>query len=102
MKSDAIFVNIGRGTTVDQDALVEALSATSGPLKIGGASLDVTEPEPLPNNHPLWSLKNTIISPHTSGVSIHYFTLAADLLRENVERLRAGQLAFNIWRGKGE
>lgn len=97
-----MYVSIGRGDTTDQDALVEALSAKEGPLKIGGASLDVTTPEPLPEGHPLWSLTNAIISPHCSGVSVHYFILAADLLKVNVERLKAGKGGFNAWKGKAE
>ena len=76
--------------------------STTGPLKIGGASLDVTTPEPLPEGHALWTLPNTIISPHCSAYSVHYFELAADLLKVNVERLRAGKGGFNAWKGKSE
>jgi len=101
-KDDSVYVSIGRGDTTDQDALVEALQAEQGPLKIGGASLDVTTPEPLPDGHLLWTLPNTIISPHCSGVSVHYFVLAVDLLKVNVERLRGGKGGFNAWKGKGE
>jgi phosphoglycerate dehydrogenase-like enzyme len=63
MKQGAVFYNIGRGTTVDQPALLEALR--SGHL--GGAYLDVTDPEPLPPDHPLWSAPNCYITPHSSG-----------------------------------
>lgn len=63
MQSHAFFVNVGRGELVDQPALVAAL--TSG--GIGGAGLDVTTPEPLPSDDPLWSLPNVIITPHNSG-----------------------------------
>jgi len=59
----ARFYNVGRGTTVDQDALVEALRAGT----LGGAYLDVTEPEPLPPDHPLWTAPNCFITPHTAG-----------------------------------
>jgi phosphoglycerate dehydrogenase-like enzyme len=59
----AIFYNVGRGTTVDQDALLAALQ--SGHL--GAAYLDVTEPEPLPPEHPLWSAPNCYITPHSAG-----------------------------------
>jgi phosphoglycerate dehydrogenase-like enzyme len=62
-KPGAIFYNVGRGSTVDQDALLAALS--SGQLK--AALLDVTEPEPLPPDHPLWRAPNCIITPHTAG-----------------------------------
>ncbi len=65
MKPGAFLVNIGRGALIDQEALVKAL--TEG--WIGGAGLDVTEPEPLPENSPLWELPNVILTPHTSGGS---------------------------------
>lgn len=63
MKSDAVIVNIARGSVIDQAALVEALQAKA----IGGAFLDVTTPEPLPADHPLWSLPNAHITMHLSG-----------------------------------
>jgi phosphoglycerate dehydrogenase-like enzyme len=63
IKPGAIFYNIGRGTTVDQDALLEALR--SG--RIAAAWLDVTEPEPLPDDHPLWAQPNCFITPHVAG-----------------------------------
>jgi phosphoglycerate dehydrogenase-like enzyme len=63
VKPGAIFYNIGRGTTVDQDALLEALR--SG--RIAAAWLDVTEPEPLPDDHPLWVEPNCFITPHVAG-----------------------------------
>lgn len=100
MKTDAVFANIGRGKTVDQEALVAALHDKEG--GIGGATLDVTDPEPLPEGHVLFSLENVILSPHTSGASVHYFTLAVDLLKAQAERLRAGKGALNAWRGRGE
>jgi phosphoglycerate dehydrogenase-like enzyme len=63
MKPGAVFYNIGRGTTVDQQALAESLQ--SGHL--GAAWLDVTDPEPLPDDHPLWNAPNCYITPHTAG-----------------------------------
>ncbi|WP_035614476.1 D-2-hydroxyacid dehydrogenase [Haloferula sp. BvORR071] len=63
MKPGTVFYNIGRGTTVDQDALAVAL--TSGHL--GAAWLDVTDPEPLPDSHALWGCSNCFITPHTAG-----------------------------------
>ncbi|ODT00059.1 MAG: dehydrogenase [Erythrobacter sp. SCN 62-14] len=63
MKSDAVIVNIARGSVIDQPALVDALEKKA----IGGAFLDVTTPEPLPADHPLWSLPNAHITMHLSG-----------------------------------
>jgi phosphoglycerate dehydrogenase-like enzyme len=63
LKPAAYFYNIGRGTTVDQDALVNALKQS----RLAGAYLDVTDPEPLPVDHPLWSAPNCFITPHTAG-----------------------------------
>lgn len=63
MKDSAVLVNVARGAVVDQPALVSALEAKS----IGGALLDVTEPEPLPSEHPLWDLENAHITMHLSG-----------------------------------
>jgi len=63
MKSDAIVINVGRGTAIDENALIEALKNN----KIGGAALDVFEKEPLSKESPLWDCKNTIITPHISG-----------------------------------
>lgn len=62
MKKGAIFYNIGRGTTVDQEALAAALGT-----RLAAAWLDVTEPEPLPEGHVLWTRKNCFITPHTAG-----------------------------------
>ncbi len=63
MKSNCVIVNVARGTVIDQPALLEALTSK----QIGGAFLDVTTPEPLPAEHPLWALENAHISMHLSG-----------------------------------
>src|SRR5262249_56753829 len=65
MKKSAYFINIARGGLVKTDALVAALKEK----QIAGAGLDVTDPEPLPDNHPLWGMANVVISPHTGGQS---------------------------------
>lgn len=63
MKPGAYVVNVGRGSAIDQDALVDALNGEH----LGGAALDVMVPEPLPSDHPLWTAKNCLITPHISG-----------------------------------
>lgn len=63
MQEGSILINVGRGSAIDQEALYDALC--NGPL--GGAAIDVTVPEPLPTDHPLWQAKNLILTPHISG-----------------------------------
>ena len=63
LPGDACVINVGRGTAIEQEPLIEALN--SG--RIAGAALDVMDPEPLPQDHPLWSAKNLILTPHVSG-----------------------------------
>lgn len=65
MRSHAWLINIARGSLIDSDALVEALRSGS----IGGAGLDVTDPEPLPDGHPLWDAPNALITPHSANPS---------------------------------
>ena len=87
-KDGAILINVGRGTTVDSDALVEALR--SG--KIFGAGLDVTDPEPLPADHPLWGEPGAIITPHNSGKFSLPKTLdnIVDIFIHNLKRYAEG------------
>ncbi len=92
MKPGAYFFNIGRGGIVDQDALIAALR--SGHL--GGAGLDVTTPEPLPADSPLWDAPNTIITAHTSGNTPKYGERALGLFGDILERLRNGQEPLNV------
>jgi len=87
MERDAWLVNVARGGVVDTEALVEALR--SG--QIGGAALDVTDPEPLPAGHPLWDLPNCLITPHTADTEEMTQPLLARRITENVQRLTAGQ-----------
>ncbi|MGO8731193.1 MAG: D-2-hydroxyacid dehydrogenase [Terriglobia bacterium] len=82
MKPTAYFVNVSRGTLVDTPALVRALKEGW----IAGAGLDVTDPEPLPPDHPLWTASNVIITAHTSGHSDPSVQRARDLFCENVRR----------------
>jgi len=87
MERDAWLVNVARGGVVDTGALVDALR--SG--QIGGAALDVTDPEPLPAGHPLWDLPNCLITPHTADTEDMRRALLARRIAENVRRLAAGQ-----------
>lgn len=84
----AALVNVGRGSVVDTEALVRALQ--SGAL--AGAALDVTEPEPLPDGHPLWRLPNAIVSPHLGGAAPEpYYERLARHVAANVRARGAGQ-----------
>ena len=85
----AWFVNVGRGATVDEGALVAALHEG----RLGGAALDVAEAEPLPAGSPLWDTPRTIITPHVAGGRPQG---ASGLVRENLENLRAGRPLRNV------
>jgi phosphoglycerate dehydrogenase-like enzyme len=82
MPEDAWIVNVARGRHIDTDALVDALREK----RLGGAALDVTDPEPLPDDHPLWSLDNVIITPHVGNTPEMGIKLLWARVRENVER----------------
>ncbi|MCD6075336.1 MAG: D-isomer specific 2-hydroxyacid dehydrogenase NAD-binding protein [Rhodospirillales bacterium] len=87
-KKGALFVNVTRGETVDQAALKQALE--SGQL--AAAFIDVTDPEPLPKNDPLWTAPNLVISPHAAGGgSTRGGSRIAGVVRENIERLKTGR-----------
>jgi phosphoglycerate dehydrogenase-like enzyme len=86
MKPGAWLVNVGRGGLVDTGALVDALRAES----IGGAALDVTDPEPLPAEHPLWSLDNALVTPHVANTWSMALPELRGLIRRNVERFAQG------------
>jgi len=87
MRSDAWIVNVGRGGLIDTDALVEALRART----IAGAGLDVTDPEPLPDGHPLWSMDNVIITSHTANTARMAMPELAQMIKENVGRSARGE-----------
>ncbi len=92
MKAGAFIYNVGRGPVIDTAALTAALA--SGHL--GGAGLDVVDPEPLPADSPLWDMKNVLITSHTSGASPIYWERGAAILLENVRRFGAGQPLLNV------
>jgi phosphoglycerate dehydrogenase-like enzyme len=92
MKPSAYFINVSRGWLVDTPALVSALRDQ----RIAGAALDVTEPEPLPSDHPLWTAGNIFISPHTCAKGNVSTTNSMDLFCENVRRYASGLPLLNV------
>jgi D-2-hydroxyacid dehydrogenase (NADP+) len=98
MRPHSWIVNIARGSLIDTDALVEALNER----RIGGAALDVTDPEPLPDGHPLWTARNALITPHIANPQAALTRRLAERVRENVERLATGEaLLAQIDAGRG-
>jgi phosphoglycerate dehydrogenase-like enzyme len=92
MKPTAYFINVGRGKSVVTADLVKALE--SG--RIAGAGLDVTDPEPLPPGHRLWSLPNVIITPHVAAGSDLRIERLWVILRENLRRYVAGEPMLSV------
>lgn len=92
MKPGGVFINVGRGATVDEDALVDVLRAR----RIRGAALDVFAAEPLPDTHPLWELDNVLLSPHTADHTADAHTRAMQFFLENLRRFRAGESLENV------
>ncbi len=91
MREDAYFVNVARGAVVDEDALVDALRGD----ELAGAALDVFETEPLPETSPLWHREEVIVTPHCAAYTRDYFRDVGEIVRENVERLAAGENLHN-------
>ncbi len=91
MKTTAYFVIVSRGGLVDTDALIHALQDG----QIQAAGLDVTDPEPLPDDHPLRQFNNVIISPHTAGLSEHNRRRSFELIKINVDRFVNGVAPLN-------
>ena len=92
MKRGAFFINIGRGRTTRLDDLVEALRAG----EIAGAGLDVFEQEPLPADHPLWTTKGVLITPHTAGHGPYLDERRFEIIVDNARRFVAGQSLRNV------
>lgn len=92
LKPGARFYNIGRGTTVDQNALMDALRDG----RVGEAYLDVTDPEPLPPEHPLWRTPHCHITPHTGGGRFDQTAAVVDHFIRNLRRFEVGNLAAMI------
>jgi phosphoglycerate dehydrogenase-like enzyme len=92
MRADAWLVNVARGSLVDTDALVAALTAGS----IAGAALDVTDPEPLPDGHPLWREPRALITPHVANPPSTLRRYLAERVRANVARHAAGEPLLSV------
>jgi phosphoglycerate dehydrogenase-like enzyme len=92
MKDGAWVVNIARGAVVDTEALVEALDAG----KIGGAFLDVTDPEPLPQGHTLWNRENVLITPHVAARAELSGERRRALMLDNMRRFGSGEPLLNV------
>jgi phosphoglycerate dehydrogenase-like enzyme len=95
MKHGALLVNASRGGIVDTEALLQALTE-----KKIRAAVDVTDPEPLPQGHPLWNAPNLLITPHVAGDSANFMKRAFKLVREQVERYTRGEPLLNVVSGE--
>ena len=95
MKQGALLVNAARGPVVDAEALMAALKA--GRIR---AALDVTDPEPLPDGHPLWSAPNTLITPHVAGSSQNFMARVMQLAGEQIRRMQRGEPLANVVTGE--
>jgi phosphoglycerate dehydrogenase-like enzyme len=92
MKRSAFFVNIGRGKTTRLDDLVAALRAG----ELAGAGLDVFEIEPLPEDHPLWTMPGVLLTPHTAGFGPYLDERRVEILLENCRRFLADRPLRNV------
>jgi len=92
MKPGSYFINLARGGVVDEQALIQALERG----QIAGAALDVFSQEPLPEGHPLWGMKNVIVTPHLAGFYDGYAAHALPVVEENIRRFLAGDTANMI------
>ncbi len=93
MKPEAFLIDVGRGGIVNREALRNALLEK----KIAGAALDVFSVEPLPKDSPLWDTPNLIISPHISGISMHYNERAVALIEKNLKNYLEGYPLLNVF-----
>ena len=91
-KPGAVIVNVGRGTVIDEPALIAGL--TDGPL--ASAYLDVTAVEPLPADSPLWDLPNVVLAPHTAALNDLEDQRIAELFADNLRRFLAGEELVNV------
>lgn len=92
MKTNAVLINIGRGPTVDERAMIKALSEN----RIRGAALDVFDEEPLPQGHPFYSLENVLLSPHCADHTLDWLDNAMRFFLTQLGRFRRGDILLNI------
>ncbi|HEX4352179.1 MAG TPA: D-2-hydroxyacid dehydrogenase, partial [Polyangiales bacterium] len=92
MKKSAFLVNIGRGATIDTASMLRALQEK----RIAGVGLDVTDPEPLPADHPLWQIEDAIITPHYAGGRADYGAQVSAIFVDNLERYLHGKPLINV------
>jgi phosphoglycerate dehydrogenase-like enzyme len=91
LRDGAVIINVGRGSVIDEPALIDALARG----RLAGAVLDVFASEPLPADNPLWTLENVIMSPHTAALSLRENARIVDLFCENLRRLARGEKLKN-------
>ena len=92
LRKNAVVVNLGRGPVIDEAALIEVLREG----KIRGAVLDVFDTEPLPNSHPLWTIPNVLLSPHSADHTATWKAESMEMFLKNFQRYRAGEPLLNV------
>ena len=92
MKKNAVVINVGRGPTIDEQAMIQALSEN----RIRGAALDVFDREPLPQGHPFYSMENVLLSPHCADHTPDWLENASRFFRSQLERFKAGHPLLNV------
>ena len=92
LKNSVVVINVGRGPTVDEGAMIKALSQR----RIRGAALDVFDQEPLPQGHPFYSLENVLLSPHCADHTFDWLDNAMRFFLEQLKRFRSGETLLNI------
>lgn len=92
MKPGGLFINVGRGTLIKDNEILKALDAPNG---LWGAAIDVSDPEPLPAESPLWNHKRLMITPHLSGETENEYTTSTDILLRNLQNITSGTPIFN-------
>jgi len=92
MKASAVFINVGRGSSVDEAAMIDAFD--QGRLR--GAALDVYETEPLPSGHPFYRLENVLLSPHCADHTPGFYEMDVEFFTQNLQRFLNGESLMNV------